>query len=151
MADDPHRADEAMRLCGDVELAEEGAAVRSGDPGLRIDLDAAHVRKADHEAAIRSGEGSCGVPAGLDRDIEVVLASERDRRGDLPSVARPSDQRRSPIMDPVPQSPRLVEAGVTRGQRVTARSPQVLDVASEAGRNVCIAQSAGAISSSFGK
>jgi hypothetical protein len=44
VADDPDRTDEAVRLRGDVELAEEGAAVRAGDPGLRIDDDAAHVR-----------------------------------------------------------------------------------------------------------
>ena len=32
--DDADRADEAVRLRGDVELAKEGATVRPGDPGL---------------------------------------------------------------------------------------------------------------------
>ena len=35
VADDAGRADEAVRLGGDVELAEERAAVRAGDPRLR--------------------------------------------------------------------------------------------------------------------
>ena len=43
VADDAGRADETVRLGGDVELAEERAAVRSGDPGPRIDLDPAHL------------------------------------------------------------------------------------------------------------
>ena len=47
VADDADRADEAVRLRRDVELAEEGAAVRSGGPGPRIDLDAAHRRQVD--------------------------------------------------------------------------------------------------------
>ena len=42
VADDAGRADEAVRLGGDVELAEERPAVRPGDACSRVDLDAAH-------------------------------------------------------------------------------------------------------------
>ena len=83
VADDAGRADEAVRLRGDVELAEERAAVRSGDPGPRIDLDAAHRGQVDDEAAVRTLEPGGAVTAGPDDDLEVVLASEADRRGDL--------------------------------------------------------------------
>ena len=82
---------------GNVELAKERAAVRAGDPSPRIGLDAAHVRKVDHEAAFAAGQPGCCVAAGLDRDLEVVLAREGD--GGLTSWAfsgrAMSDGRRS--------------------------------------------------------
>ena len=114
MADDADRADEAVRLRGDVELAEERAAVRAGDPGPRIDLDAAHLRQVDDEAAVRALEPGGGVATGLDRDLEVVLASEGDRRGDLLASTRPGDDRRPPIVDRVPETARLVVGRVAR-------------------------------------
>ena len=129
VADDPDRAHEAMRLRGDVELAEEGAAVRAGDPGPRIDLDAAHVREVDDEAAVAAGQPACGVTAGLDRDLEVVLAREGDRRRDLLRVPRASDDRRPPIMDRVPEAARLVVACIVWGDDVAARSAQLIEVA----------------------
>ena len=84
VADDPDRADEAVRLRGDVELAEEGAAVRAGDPGLRIDLDAAHVRKVDDEAAVAAGQP----------------ALRRDRRTGPRSRGRARARRRPPPRPP---------------------------------------------------
>jgi hypothetical protein len=52
VADDADRADETVRLGGDIELAEERAAVRSGDPGPRVDLDSAHLGQVHDEAAV---------------------------------------------------------------------------------------------------
>ena len=83
VADDADRADEAVRLRGDVELAEERAAVRPGGPGPRIRLDPAHRGHVDDEAAVRASEPGRAVAAGSDRDLEVVLAREADRGGDL--------------------------------------------------------------------
>ena len=83
VADDADRADEAVRLRGDVELAEERAAVRPGGPGPRIDLDAAHRGHVDDEPAVGAREPGGAVAAGPDHDLEVVLAREADRRGDL--------------------------------------------------------------------
>ncbi len=91
VADDAGRADETVRLGGDVELAEERAAVRSGDPGPRVDLDAAHLGQVDDEAAVGALEPGGAVATGLDHDLEVVLASEADRRRDL---RRPSSAGR---------------------------------------------------------
>ena len=108
VADDADRADEPVRLRGDVELAEERAAVRSGDPGLRVDLDAAHRGHVDDEPAIRPAKPGRAVAAGLDRDLEVVLAREADRRGDLLGGRRAGDDRRSPVVDRVPEAARLV-------------------------------------------
>ncbi len=120
VADDADRADEAVRLRGDVELPKEGAAVRAGDPILRVDLDAAHVREADDEATVAAGQPGCRVAPGLDRDLEVVLARERDCRRDLLSVSRASDDRGSPVVDGVPQSACIVVAGVLGRDDVVA-------------------------------
>ena len=83
VADDAGRADETVRLGGDVEFAEQRAAVRSGGPGLRIDLDPAHPGQVNDEAAVRTLEPGGAVPARLDHDLEIVLASEADGRRDL--------------------------------------------------------------------
>src|SRR6185369_14241068 len=80
---DADRTDEAVLLRCDVELAEERAAVRPGSPGPRIHLDAAHRRHVDEESAVRATQSGGAVPAGPDRDLEVVLARETDRGRDL--------------------------------------------------------------------
>ena len=129
VADDSDRAHEAVRLRGDVELAQEGAAVRAGDAGPRIGLDAAHVRQVDDEAAVRTGEPGCGVAAGLDGDLEVVLAREGHGGRDLRRVAGASDDRRSPIVDRVPESARVVVAGVVGRDDVGARAAQLIEMA----------------------
>ena len=112
VTDDPDRADEAVRLRSDVELPKEGAAVRAGDPGPRIDLHAPHVRKVDDEAAIASCQPGGGVTAGLDRDLEIVFAREGDCRRDLLRVARAGDDRRPPIVDRVPETARVVVTSI---------------------------------------
>ena len=129
MADDTDRADEAMRLRGDVELAEEGAAIRPGDAGPRIGLDPAHVREVDDETAVGTREPGCGVTAGLDGDLEVVLAREGDGSRDLPGVRRTRDDRRSPIVDRVPEPTRLVVGGVIGRDDVGARTAQLIEMA----------------------
>ena len=79
----PVGTDEAVRLRGDVELAEERAAVRARGPRLRIRLDAAHPGHVDEEPAVRAAEAGRGVTTGSDRDLQVVVAGEANRRRDL--------------------------------------------------------------------
>ena len=129
VADDADRADEAVRLGGDVELAEERAAIRSGDPGLRIDLDAAHRGQVDDEAAVGAREPGRAVAAGPDHDLEVVLAREADRRGDLRGRRRPDDDRGSPIVDRVPEPARVVVRRVAGRDDLAAVAAQLVEVA----------------------
>jgi hypothetical protein len=60
------------------------------------------------------------VAPGLDRDLEVVLARERDGCRDLLGVSRASDGRRAPVVDRVPQSACIVVTGVVGRDDVSA-------------------------------
>ena len=128
VADDADRADEAVRLRGDVELAEERAAVRPGGPGPRIRLDPAHRGHVDEESAVRAPEPGRAVAAGPDRDLEVVLAREADRGGDLLGARRAGDDRGPAIVDRVPQAAPVVVAGVLGRDHLGARAAQLIDV-----------------------
>ena len=67
--------------------------------------------------------------AGTDRDLEVVLAREADRGGDLLGVRRSGDDRRPPIVDRVPEPARLVVRRVVGRDDLAARSAQLIEVA----------------------
>ena len=98
VADDAGRTNETVRLGGDIELAKERAAVRSGDAGPRIDHDTAHLGQVDDQAAVRALQPGGAVTPRLDDDLEIVLASEADRRGDLLGCRRPDDGGGSAIV-----------------------------------------------------
>ena len=129
VADDPGRADEAELLRGDVQLTEERAAVRPCGSSPTIRLDATHRGHVDEEAAVRASEPGRAVTAGSDRDLEVVLAREADRGGDLLGGRGAGDDRRAPIVDRVPQAARVVVAGVLGHDHLGARATQLLHVA----------------------
>jgi hypothetical protein len=129
MTHDPYWTDEAVGLRRDVELPEKRPAVRPGCASPGIDLDTAHVRQVDHQAAIGAAKARGAVPARLDDDLEVVIARERDRGGDLLRAAWPGDDRWPPVMDRIPEAARIVVLGVARRNDVRARAPELIDVA----------------------
>ena len=108
VADDADRADEAVRLRRDVKLAEERAAVRPGDPGPRIDLDAAHRRHVDEEAAVAPPSPAALWPP--DRTVISRSCSRAKRIAVATSSAldRAGDDRRPPIVDRVPEATGVV-------------------------------------------
>ncbi len=69
------------------------------------------------------------MPAGLDDDLEVVIARERDRGGDLLGGTWPGDDRGPPVMDRVPEAARIVVRRVAGRDDVRARAPELIDVA----------------------
>src|SRR3954454_2344994 len=128
VADDPDRADEAVRLRGDVELAEERATVRSGRSGRGVDLDSAHRAQVDHQAAIGAAQPGGAVPARPSRDLESKVASEPDRRRDLVRRRRTGDRRRPTIVDGVPETPGLVVGGVLGRDDLADCPAELVDV-----------------------
>ena len=114
VADHPDRADEAVRLGGDIELAEERAAVRPGDALLRVDGHPAHRREVDDETAFRRRVAGRAVAAGSDGDLEIVLTPEPDRRRNVRDAHRADEQRGPPVEHRVPDAPRLVVGVVAR-------------------------------------
>ena len=130
VADHADRADEAVRLRGHVELAEERAAVRPRGPRRRADLHAAHRGHVDDESAVLTADPRVAVPAGPDGDLQVVLAPEPDRGRDLVGARRADEHRRSPVVHRVPQPARVVVGGIVGRDDVAAeRAAQLLEMA----------------------
>ena len=126
MANDADRADEAMRLGGDVELAEERAAVRPGGSLPGVHRDAAHRGQVHEQAAVTAGESGQAVSAGPDGDLEVVVPPEADRRRNLRGVPRPDDDRGTAIVERVPQATGVVVGAVGGGDDVAGERPAEL-------------------------
>ena len=129
VADDAGRADETVRLRGDVELAEQRAAVRTGGPGPRIRLDAAHPRTC--RRGVRHSRPRS--PAALWPPDRTVISrscsrAKRTAAGDLLGARRAGDDRRPAIVDRVPQAARVVVACVLGRDHLVARSAQLIDV-----------------------
>ncbi len=82
VTDDADRAHEAVCLRRDLELPEQRTTVHAGGPRRRIDLDAAHRGQVDDQAAVVADQPGGGVTARPDRDLQALVAPERDRGGD---------------------------------------------------------------------
>ena len=50
MRDDPGRHDPALRLAGTVDVAEQAAAARAGDPGSGVDIDVVDPAEVEDKA-----------------------------------------------------------------------------------------------------
>ena len=97
---------------GAIERAEQRPALHPRTPALGIDADAAHRREVDHQAALRNAQPEHAVPSAAHADLEIALAAEMDRLGDLVRVRAAHDRPRPAVDHRVPHRPGLV---VTRG------------------------------------
>jgi hypothetical protein len=112
--DDADRTDEAEPLRRVVQVAEEGAASHARGSPLRVDLGAAHAGEVDHDSVVARRQPRDAVPAAADRDQQLLLASEPKRGDHVVDVRRPNDESGAAIRHPVPDSARLVVAGIVR-------------------------------------
>jgi hypothetical protein len=112
-----------MRLGGDVELAEERAAVRPGDSPSGVDVDAAHPGQIHDQASGTAGESGQAVSARPDGDLELVVPTEPDRRCHLGGVSRPEDGRGAAVVQGVPQAASIVVGRVGGGDDVAVERP----------------------------
>ena len=122
MGDDADRADEAVRLCGVVELGEKRAAAYAGGTLLGIDVCTAHPREVDHDTVVAGREAGDAVAAAADGDDELLLTGEAERSDDVVGVGRPNDQRRATVDHAVPDRARRVVTGVVRAHDLTGES-----------------------------
>ena len=114
VTDDTDGTDEAVLLGSHVELAEERPAVDPRGPASGIDGHATHAGHVDDEPTISCRMARRAVAARPDRELQVVLAGEANRRCHLPMGPRPNEDRRSPIVHGVPQPAGFVVLAVRR-------------------------------------
>ncbi len=114
VTDHPDRADETVCLGGDIELAEQRAAVRPSGAPLRVDGHTAELGEVDHEPAVGGRVPGGAVAPGSDGDLEVTLPSEADGCRDVLHVLRADEDGRSPVEHRVPDPARVVVSIVVR-------------------------------------
>jgi len=102
VTDDPHRTYQAVLLCRDVQLTEEGAATGPCPAPMGVDGYCVQAAQVDDQTALARRVAERTVPAAADSDLELVLATEPDRGNDVIDAGRPHDQRWSPVEDRVP-------------------------------------------------
>ena len=109
VADHADRADEAVRLGRDIELAEERAAVRPGDRAASASTVTPRIRDMSMTRPPSVVEWPRrAVAAGADSDLEIVLAPEPDRRRDVRDARRADEERGPPVEHRVPDAAGLV-------------------------------------------
>jgi len=120
--DDPagHGESEELRL--PIRLAPGRASLCPHRLRRRIDVDAAHLREIDHQAAVVDCVAGDVVAAALDRDEQVLLAREGDGVDDIGCAAALHDQRRSTVDQPVPERAGIVVARIAGSQNRSAQS-----------------------------
>ena len=92
--DDPAGHGEPVLVRGGVDLAPEAAAADADGSCLGIDGDRLQQREIADDAVVDAAEAAAVVAAAADRERQVVLARERDRRRDVLGARAPRDQRR---------------------------------------------------------
>jgi hypothetical protein len=119
-----------VRLGRGVERAPGRAALgrRGGD--VRVDGDLVHPPHVDHEPAVGEARAGDAVPAAADRQLEIALAAEGDRGGDVLGALALCDHRGPAVDHRVEDLPGLVVPAVRPGQHRTAEAlAQRLDLA----------------------
>ena len=91
VGDDPAHRRQPVKLRLAVELAPEHAGLGPGGARRRVDPDALHRRKVDHEAAVAERMTADAVAAGAHRHEQVALAREANRRDHIGDAGAASD------------------------------------------------------------
>ena len=138
--------DEAERHGLVIQFAEQAASGDPGPAGCRVDAHAAHGRQVDLHAAFAGGLAGVAVPAALDRQQQVLLASKVHGRADIRGAARLDDQRRVLVDRLVAYVPGNVVAGIAGQQQRAAQAVlQLLQVAGRERRGPAAAADCGNI------
>jgi hypothetical protein len=113
---------ETVQLGFAIELAPCDAALGPHAAGERIDVDAFHRRKVDHDAAVDSRASGHIVAAATNGHLELKLAGHSDGVRDIGHAAASRDQRRPLVDQTVVHFPGIVVSGVTRLEELTQES-----------------------------
>ena len=90
VADHAARHRQTVLLRGRVEIGPGRAAAAARPARAGIDRDVAHRAEVDHQAVVDDAVAGEAVAAAAYRDLEVVLAAEGDRGGDIVGARSPA-------------------------------------------------------------
>jgi hypothetical protein len=120
------RGGQAVGLGGDVQRAEQRAALDPGQPPGRVDRDPAHRGEVDHEAAVGDGMAEDAVPAAADADLQAGLPGGADGGGDVGDAGAAHDRGRVVVDHGVPDRAGLVVARLAGPEQLAVELPAEL-------------------------
>jgi hypothetical protein len=128
VGDDPADRRQPVELRLAVELAPEHAGLRPRRPCLRVDPDALHRRKVDHQPPIADRMPGDAVTTGADRDHQIALAREAHRRDHIGHARAAGDAGRTAVNRAIPDPAGSVVAGAGRQQQLSVeRSAELVE------------------------
>ena len=117
---------EVLRLA--IELAPQHARLGAHRARCRVDSDALHRRKVDHEPAIADRMSADSVATGAHRDDQIALARVANGRDHVGDAGAACDPGRPAVDRAVPDPATGVIAGACRREQLAAqRVPQLVD------------------------
>ena len=122
-----------------VELSEQRAALDARHLRLRVDLDRAHGRQVDHQAAIAAGLPREAVAAATHRRQQCVRGGELHRAPRICGAHAAHDERGLLVERRVPELAGRVVPGLVGGDHLAAHAgTQVIDVAALEGERLAV-------------
>ena len=125
VAHDAARGGQTVCLCLVVDVAPQGAALDDGRARDRVNRDGAHRREVDHDPVVAHCGAGDVVAASSYGDLEVTVAGEARRCGDVGGAAASGDQSRSAVNGAVPYGSGVVVVMVI-GRDQVASEPRDL-------------------------
>ena len=126
--DQPAGRAQAVGLRRGVHLGPARAALHARGARDRVDLDAAHAREVDHEAAVARALAGDVVSAAADRGQQPLAAGEAHGLDHIGGARAAGDQRGPAVDRPVPDAARAVVVRVAGCDHVARQRPlELLD------------------------
>ena len=114
VTDHADRTHKAVCLRGQVELAQQRAALHVGDPPLGVDGHPTEPGEVDDQPAVGGRVTRGAVATGADGELQATIAPEPDRRRDVLDAGRANDDGRPAVEHGVPHAARVVVCVVPR-------------------------------------
>src|SRR4029453_9905300 len=120
VAHDAARGGQAVCLCLVVDVAPQGTTLDEGRAVDEIDRDGAHRRQVDDDPVVAHRGAGDVVASASYGDLEVAVAGEAHRRGDVGGAAAAGDQPGSPVDRAVPNGSGVFVVMVVGGDEVAS-------------------------------
>src|SRR5262249_4994465 len=116
----PGRGGQPVRLGGPIEGTEQRATLDPSPLAYGVDPGLAHRCQVDHQTGLGHRETQARMPAAPDTNLEILLAPEADRGGDIVRAAAPHNHRWPTVDHRVPHRSCSVVAGISRLEHLAA-------------------------------
>jgi len=125
----PPRRNETEALGRRVEIEPGRTAIGAGGPGVAVDLDPAHQRQIDHQAALADAVSGGVVPASAHGHLQRARPGEVKSPRHVAGIEATHDHGRPAVDQRVEAAARRIEPLISGGEHRAANRPPQLSQA----------------------